>query len=81
MENKSIIEQYEALPQIAKVLILIIVGGLVSAIYRIIRYTETKQSSTLLWGILCFVPCVGFIPWIMDIVSEITQNHCTFNVA
>lgn len=78
MENKKYTEMYEELPLIAKVLIQIIVGGLVSCIYRILRYTETKQNATLVMAILALIPPISFVPWIVDIVTEVTKNRITF---
>lgn len=67
--------QYEALPKIAKILIQVFLGAIVGAIYRIIRYTETKNIVTLVVGILALVTGIGnFIFWILDIVTEVTQN-------
>ena len=55
----KITEQYEALPKIA----------------RILRYLETKNIVTLVVGILCLVTGVGnFIAWVVDLITEITQN-------
>ena len=75
MANTSITAQYEALPKIAKILIQIILGGIVGGIYRIIRYFETKNVVTLVVGILCTFTGVGnFIAWLVDLITEITQD-------
>ena len=71
----KITEQYEALPKIAKILLQVFLGGLIGGIYRILRYLETKNIVTLVVGILCLVTGVGnFIAWVMDLITEITQN-------
>ena len=68
-------EQYEALPKIAKILLQVFLGGLIGGIYRILRYLETKNIVTLVVGILCLVTGVGnFIAWVVDLITEITQN-------
>ena len=68
-------EQYEALPKIAKILLQVLLGGLIGGIYRILRYFETKNIVTLVVGILCLVTGVGnFIAWVVDLITEITQN-------
>lgn len=68
-------EQYEALPKIAKILLQVFLGGLIGGIYRILRYFETKNIVTLVVGILCLVTGVGnFIAWVVDLITEITQN-------
>ncbi len=74
-ENQSIIAQFNALDKIVKVLILFFVGWLVSPVYRILRYTETKNNTTLIIGILAFVTGAFFgILAIIDIVTVITDN-------
>ncbi len=71
----KITEQYEALPKIAKILLQVLLGGLIGGIYRILRYFETKNIVTLVVGILCLVTGVGnFIAWVVDLITEITQN-------
>lgn len=82
MEDRNmnnITAQFEALPKWAKIILLLpfLVGGLVSAIYRIIRFTETKNTTTLVVGIVSLF-CVGSILAIVDIVTEITDNKIKF---
>lgn len=77
--QNSIITTFENFPKIAKVLLLIFVG-IISGIYRIIRYTETKNNATLVAGILAFIPVIGFIIQVLDVVSEIFNNEITFYV-
>ena len=73
--NKPITQMYEDLPKIAKILIQIFLGGVIGGIYRIIRYTETKNVVTLVVGLLTLFTGVGNgIAWIVDLVTEITQN-------
>ena len=72
----KITETYENLPKIVKILIQIFVGSLISGLYRIIRFVETKNIVTLVVGILCFVG-LGFIFWIIDLVTEIFKNRIT----
>ena len=70
--------QYEALPKIAKILIQLIGGSLVGGIYRIIRYTETKNVVTLIVGLVTTLTGVGnAIAWVVDLVTEITSNRIT----
>ena len=76
MASKSITATFESLPKIAKVLILIFVGVIVSGVYRIVRYLETKNIVTLIVGILCFTG-IGFIIGIADAVTEILSNKIT----
>ena len=75
-EQVKYTEQFENLPLVVKILLLIFLGGLVSGIYRILRYLETKNTTTLIIAILCFV-CVGGIIAIIDIVTELTNGRVT----
>ena len=75
-EQVNYSEQFENLPLVVKFLLLIFLGGLVSGIYRILRYLETKNTTTLVVAILCFV-CIGGIFAIIDIVTEITSGRIT----
>lgn len=69
-------ETYENLPKLIKILLQIFLGSLISGIYRILRFVETKNVVTLVAGILCFVG-LGFIFWIIDLVTEIVKNRIT----
>ena len=74
-ENKTLTAKYEELPKIAKILLQLFLGALIGGIYRIIRYTETKNIVTLIVGIVVLITGVGnFIAWIVDLVTEITSN-------
>ena len=74
--KNSITATYEALPKIAKIIIQIFLGALVGGFYRIVRYFETKNIVTLVVGILNFFG-LGFIFWIIDLVTEIMNNKIT----
>ena len=74
MASKSLTATFESLPKIAKVLILIFVGVIVSGVYRIVRYLETKNIVTLVVGILCFTG-IGFVIGIIDAVTEILNDR------
>lgn len=73
--NNSITASYEALPKIVKIILQIFLGGLIAGIYRILRFLETKNVVTLVVGILVLVTGIGnLIAWIVDLVTEITQD-------
>lgn len=74
----NITAQIEALPKWAKLLIIFFANALFCLVYRILRYTETKNTTTLVAGILCIIPIVGFVLAIADFVSEITDNKVKF---
>ena len=71
----NITASYESLPKWAKVLIQVLLGAIVGGIYRILRYLETKNTVTLVVGILALFPPVDFVAWIVDLITEITQNR------
>ena len=74
----QIIEMFENLPKIAKVVLLIFFGSLISPIYRILRYLETKNTLTLIVGIVCLVTGVGnVVLQVLDIITELTSNRIT----
>ena len=74
-KSGSFTAAYEALPKIAKILLQIFLGGVIGGIYRILRFLETKNVVTLVVGILVLVTGVGnLIAWVVDLVTEITQN-------
>lgn len=71
--------KYEELPKIAKILIQVILGGIVGGIYRILRYLETKNIVTLVVGVVGLVTGIGnAVLWVLDLISEATQNKITF---
>ncbi len=70
-------DAYEALPKIAKIIIQLILGAIVGGIYRIVRFVETKNTVTLVAGILTLIPPISFVAWIVDLITEITQNKIT----
>ena len=70
-----ITQKYDALPKIAKVLLQLVLGYIISGVYRIIRFTETKNVVTLIVGLVGLLTGFGnFIVWLIDLVTEITQN-------
>lgn len=77
MENK-ITEMFENLPLWAKILLLVVAGTIISPVYRILRYLETKNTTTLIVGILCLVTvCGNAILAIIDIITEVTKGRIT----
>ena len=78
MASSSITAQFEALPKLVKVVLLIVFGWVIGGVYRIIRYTETKNVVTLVAGLLGLFTGVGnVVVEIADIVTEILSNKIT----
>ncbi len=69
-------EKYDALEKWIKIVAQVILGALISGVYRILRYLETKNIVTLVLGILCFFG-LGFVFWVIDLVTTVTQNKIT----
>ncbi|MBQ7335525.1 MAG: hypothetical protein IJW92_03520 [Clostridia bacterium] len=76
-KSNSITATYESLPKIAKILLQLILGAIIGGIYRILRFLETKNTVTLVVGILALIPPIDFVFWIIDLVTEITSNRIT----
>ena len=78
MAKNSLTKTYDSLPRIAKILIQFFLGWIVGGIYRVVRYTEKKKTSTLVVGILGLIPPVDVVLWIVDLFTEITEDKITF---
>lgn len=66
---------FDELPKWARIVILLLVGGIVSPVYRILRYFETKNVVTLVVGIACLVTGFGnVVLQILDLITEITKD-------
>ncbi len=71
-------EMYENLPKIVKILLQIFLGGVIGGIYRIVRFTETKNVVTLVVGLLTLFTGIGNgIAWVVDLITEIMHNRIT----
>lgn len=71
-------EMYENLPKIVKILLQIFLGGVIGGIYRIVRFTETKNVVTLVVGLLTLFTGIGNgIAWVVDLITEILHNRIT----
>ena len=77
MAKKTITGAYEALPKIAKILLQIFLGAIIGGVYRILRFLETKNIVTLVVGILALIPPIDFVFWIIDLVTEVTNDRIT----
>ena len=73
----SLTATFEQLPKIAKLLLIAFFGWIVGGIYRIIRYTENQNTTTLVVGIIGVIPPFGFILWATDLVSEFLHDKIT----
>ena len=78
-KKNSITTAYDALPFIAKLLIIIFGGVIVGGIYRIIKYFESGKSvATLVVGLLATFTGIGnVIIWIVDVVTTVMHGKFT----
>lgn len=78
MANKSLTKQYLDLPWLVKVILQIVFGVLLSGIFRIIRFLETKNLITLIAGLVGLFTGIGnVIFWIVDLVTMILSGKYT----
>lgn len=77
---QKILDVFEGLPKIVKILALIILAWPVVPAYRVLRYIQNKNTTTLVVGIVCVIPVVGFIVGIIDAISELQNDKVTFYV-
>ncbi len=74
----NITKIFDDLPFIGRLLLLIFFGGVISPVYRILRYLETKNTTTLIVGILCLVTgCGNAVLGIIDIITTVTKGKIT----
>ena len=78
MAKTKYTEIYENLPQIAKILLQVFLGAFVGGVYRILRYLETNNTTTLIVGVLALIPPISVVFWILDLISEVKNNKITF---
>lgn len=76
--NTSLTAQYDSLELWIRILIQVFAGTIAGGIYRIIKYTETKNTTTLIVGIIITFTGIGnFVAWIVDLVTLISDGKYT----
>ena len=66
---------FDDLPWIVRLILLIVLGWLIGGIYRIVKWTESKNTTTLVVGLLGLFTGVGnFVIEIVDIVTTALGN-------
>ena len=72
------VNKFEELPKLVKVILLFFLGWIICGIYRIIKYTQSKNIVTLVVGLLVLFTGIGNgIATIVDIVTEILNDRIT----
>ena len=75
---KSYTAQYDALPFVIRVIIQLMFGAIVGGIYRIVRYFEGRNTTTLAVGLLVTFTGVGnVIAWVVDLVTLVMDGRYT----
>ena len=82
MANKSTLtKEYDKLELWIRVLIQVVLGVVVGGIYRLVRFYETRNLTTLVVGLLVTFTGVGnVISWIIDLYCLITNKKYTLFV-
>ena len=72
-------KSFDKLPFVARLLLIIFLGWLIGGIYRIVRWTEKKNTATLVVGILGLFTAVGnIVIEVIDLVTTILGNGICF---
>ena len=81
MANGSLSNQFNNIPWLFRVILQFVFGLIISGVYRIIRFTETKNVTTLLAGIIGLFTGIGnFIFWWVDLITLIMHGKYTMFV-
>lgn len=77
-KKSSLTASYDSLSLLVRVILQVVLGVIVGGIYRIVRYTETKNIVTLVVGLICTFTGIGnLIAWIVDLVTLILNGKYT----
>ena len=80
-KKKTLTASYDSLSLLIRVVLQVIFGVIVGGIYRIVRYTESKNIITLVVGLICTFTGIGnLIAWIVDLVTLIMNGKYTIFV-
>ncbi|MBQ7408720.1 MAG: hypothetical protein IJW13_05575 [Clostridia bacterium] len=81
MTVAKILDWYNGLPFIARLLIQIFGGYIVGGVYRILKFIETKNVITLVVGIIGIATGIGnVVVWAIDLVSIILHKKYVYFV-
>lgn len=80
-KKSSLTASYDSLPLLLRIVLQLVFGVVVGGIYRIVRFTETKNIVTLVVGLLVTFTAIGnVISWIVDLVTLIINGKYTLFV-
>ena len=76
--NETLTGMFDSLSPLVRILILIIGGVIVGGIYRIAKWFETKNTLTLVVGLLATFTGIGnIIIWWVDVITTIVNGKIT----
>lgn len=73
---KTATQKFDALPRVSKFFVFFYLGFILCSLYRIVKFFETQNVSTLVFGILC-IALFPFV-WFLDIASILVYNKIVF---
>ena len=77
-KSNGITGSYDALPWLLRLIVVIVGGVIVGGIYRIAKYLETRNTVTLVVGLLATFTGIGnVIIWVIDVVTTILHGKFT----
>ena len=80
-KKKSLTKSYDSISLVVRLILQLFLGWIISGIYRILRYFEKKNTTTLVVGIIaCFSGGLFGILWILDFITLITNKKPTILV-
>lgn len=68
---------YDDLPFILRFILQLFLGAIIGGVYRILRFLDSKNTTTLVVGILALIPPIDFVFWIIDLVTTLTKGKIT----
>lgn len=78
---KNIITAFESLNLILKLILIFLFGWIISGAYRILKFIETKEVSTLVIAIIGLATGIGNVVLeVVDFVSEIINGKIEYLV-
>ena len=77
MSKSSITASYDSLPLLLRIIIQLIGGAIVGGVYRIVKFVENHNNSTLIAGIIALIPACNVVAWVVDLITLIVYGKYT----
>ena len=77
MSSNSITKSYDSLPLLLRIIIQLIGGAIVGGVYRIVKFVENHNNSTLIAGIIALIPACNVVAWVIDLITLIVYGKYT----